>query len=142
MNRLRIDLVALVLLCTLSAVSDRSSLRADGVEPFWLNLPSCPLEILVDGTRSHLRNMSRASITSYQMGCIVKRDGKVNVVSQEKEEFSSLQPVDSGKGSILLFPKPSHVNYLSGRCAGSTKLSVVQVRFADGAVWTVKTLKN
>lgn len=109
---------------------------------YWFNAQSTPVRIVVQkGSRpdrldEFIENISYGSVTAVKLGCVTNEQGGYEVVREEKDIEINLSPVSS-KESKMLLPKGSHGGYLP-LCRGSAKVTIVAVKFADGARWTIR----
>lgn len=108
----------------------------------WINLQSSPLMIEEPQNKRFflLNNISRERIVNYTLGYVVKETNGVKVICIEKEKIINLRPQDLEKKvsekEILSVP-----NDVLERCIQlQAKIAVVQVVFADGAVWKANGL--
>jgi hypothetical protein len=108
-------------------------------ESFWINLPSSPLIIYEDDKpfQSYIKNVGAARISQYQFGCVKEENGLLVIESEKKPEDFYYGKNISEKFNY--FPRVIHTGkYLASLCDKATKLTVIEVKFADGAKWTLK----
>jgi hypothetical protein len=61
----------------------------------------------------------------------------IEIKSKEAAEDFVFPGDNNASPKVVLFPKPSHGNYLM-RCGRDTKTAVIEVKFKDGATWTLR----
>ena len=133
-------LLALLALVALAAPAARSQTR----EPFWINLPECPVELVpresASGREVGIRNRSKYAVRNFALGVVEPLEGKVQVAESEWTAFADyarggLAPgSDHAVGGQTTSVSESSVSkYLSG----SQRIAVVHVTFVDGSEWFV-----
>jgi hypothetical protein len=146
----RLGCVAACLLLSTGLAAGPAETSITNDEHPWVNLPSSPLQFRVDPTRNQelfLENQMEAPIRTFTLGCVSHEGGRPKTTHR----FSLTEASISARGSYTV------VATLHGRKDGSrwsreihafsreashcavigSKLAVVEVQFADYAVWAI-----
>jgi hypothetical protein len=110
------------------------SQSADPSEPPWVfNYPSASLQIKVYGKSGfELNNVGRARIVEYRLGCAALKNGHPTILTRMEEKHVNIVPSDSESTvSTHGLQERAKCENLQGR------LTVVFVKFEDGAEWVV-----
>jgi hypothetical protein len=133
-------LLSLLALAALTAPAARSQTR----EPFWINVPECPIELVpresASGREVGIRNRSRYAVRNFALGVVEPLEGKVQVAESEWTGFADyarggLAPggTHGAGGQTTSVSESSVAKYVSG----SRRIAVVHVTFVDGSEWFV-----
>ena len=141
---MKLILLAIILALSLITCFPQSQKTSDTKSvDFWINLPSSPVIIYEDSQpfSSYIKNITLGSISQYQFGCVVKKEnGLLEIKSEAKTEDFYIG--ENPPEKFNYFPKSAHGSYLRGICSGDAKLAVIEVKFTDGAKWTIKQQLN
>ena len=103
------------------------------------NESNTPLEISWFGNGGFIyTNVSPKLITSFQLGCVIKNENTIQIISKMPVTVESVEP-----NSSLLTPKASdgttdNMDELYTCYQSKAKLTVIEVNSKDGLVWKLK----
>ena len=132
--------IAVFLVLFVQAISANG--QSQEISEYWINAQSTPVRIVVkrgsrpDRLDEFFENVSNGSVTSLKLGCVTNEQNGYEIVREEKEIEINLSPMFSTESKTLL-PKGSHGGYLS-ICRVPAKVTIVAVKFEDGAKWTIR----
>jgi len=104
-------------------------------QQWWYNFPSSPLKIEptnADSSTMDLRRVSGDTIIGYRFGCLVLRDGHVEITKRLSLKNLSLKSDSDFFSSAILFK-----NDMRSCMEPKPLVAIVEVHFADGGVWSV-----
>jgi hypothetical protein len=108
-------------------------------EKWWYNFPSSPLKFEPTNSDASMLDLKRDSlpgekILSYRLGCLAMNDGRVQITKRLDLKGLNLE------GNRNYFSSASEFRFdISGCTEKKPLIAVIEVRFADGGVWTVPT---
>jgi hypothetical protein len=132
-------LVALLALAAIAAPAAKSQAR----EPFWINLPECPIELMPReseaGRSVGIRNRSKYAVRNFALGVVEPLRGKVQVAVSEWTAFADYARGGLAPGGTQGAGDQSVVSEsaVSGYLSGAQRIAVVHVTFVDGSEWFV-----
>lgn len=127
----------------LVGLSSPANGQARDADFYRVNVPSSPLLININmGTATRrpqqsLANASHGTIVSYRSGCIRQVTGRIEVVDKHTLVTIGIGSIDS-RDNILYLPNGSH-GYLPLQCSAPNKVAMIEVNFADGGQWSIKS---
>ena len=111
---------------------------------YFLNVPSAPLIVKMSPGGSTeipyqwLENTSRGTIINFQTGCVTQNTAKIEIFDNHRPITIKIGPADSNDNQLFL-PRGSHDGYLALQCSAPKKVAVLEVTFADGGRWSIKS---
>jgi hypothetical protein len=109
-------------------------------EEWWINLSSSPLEFKVFPNDRFLAlfNRSGGHVVEFKLGCVIQNKGRARAISKTTGIKTNLAAA-SASGQQMYFKDVLSYAEETERCRKeSAKLAVIEVVFADGAIWMVK----
>jgi hypothetical protein len=106
---------------------------------WWYNFPSSPLKFQPTNSDASMLDLRRDAmpgdkILSYRLGCLAMNDGRVQITKRLSLKELNLE------SDRNYFSSASGFRFDIGGCTEKNPLlGVIEVRFADGGVWTVPT---
>ncbi|MGI8836519.1 MAG: hypothetical protein ACR2H4_07755 [Pyrinomonadaceae bacterium] len=126
-----IALVLIALPFPLAAQSPGNGIRA--IESKLLDVPSAAYKLVAsrNGRGYEFRNSSALPIVQMQLGCAKKKGDTVKILTVRPSEDIDLAPAQ------FRFWHTNH-GFFPGEACKKGKLTIVEVKFADGTQWKLK----
>ena len=136
--------VTLLICIGVLGFSSSASAQVRHADFYFLNVPSAPLLVkMYPGTSTEnanqwLENTSRGTIINFQTGCVRQNTATIEVFDRHRPITIGIGPADSNDNKLFL-PRGSHTGDLPLQCAAPNKVAVIEVNFADGGRWSIKS---
>jgi hypothetical protein len=103
-----------------------------------LDVPDAPykLNASYNGRGYQFCNRSAARVTKFRLGCVKKKNGVLEILSERPSEAVGLAPAEVGKFHCRFWS--SNHGFFPGEACKKGKLAVIEVEFADSAIWKLK----